>query len=65
MALIQLDFFEETEISVLKARIEAVEKSKEKVRKGLYAENGALKKRVTELEEEVTFIKRMICHGKN
>lgn len=61
MALVQLDFFEDAEISTLKARIEAVEKSKEKVRKGLYAENGVLKKRVTDLEERLAFLERNMC----
>lgn len=62
MAIFQLDFWEETEISALKARIDAVEKSKEKVRKGLYAENAALKKKVSELEERLALLERNICN---
>ena len=61
MALIQLDFFEESDMSALKARIDAVEKSKERVRKGTYGEIGALKKEVAELKEELAFLKKYIC----
>lgn len=64
MALVQLDFWEETEISILKAKVEKVEDSSNKVRKSLFAKNGELTKKINELEERLTLLERNICHGK-
>lgn len=61
--LIQLDFFEATEFSVLKARIEEVRESGTKVRKKLFAENGDLKRRMMELESRMEVIERHLCKG--
>lgn len=63
MALIQLDFFETDATSELKARMEAVELSASKVRKKLFAENGALKKQVYDLSERLEIMERHICKG--
>jgi hypothetical protein len=75
MAVIQLDFWEETEISILKSRMDKCEASGHKVRKGTYAEIGAikkesheeiamLKKQISELKENVDLLIRNICNGK-
>lgn len=64
MALIQLDFFEETDLSALKARMDTVAESANKVRKSLFAKNGELKKKVDELEARLAILERNICHGK-
>jgi hypothetical protein len=65
MALVQIqyDFFEEKpdEFAVYRLQIAAIEESTTKVRKKLFAENGALKKRVTELEERLSLLEHYIC----
>jgi len=74
MVLVQLDFFEQTETSILKARMDKCEASGHKVRKGTYAEIGAikkesreeiaiLKKEIEELKETVNLLVRNICHA--
>jgi dynactin complex subunit len=64
MAIVyQLDFFEESETSILKARMEKCEESASKVRKSLFAKNGELKKKIDELEERLTILERNICHS--
>lgn len=69
-AIVQFDLFEPIpdEIELLrldfKAAIDACINSSHKVRKGIYAENGALKKRVTSLEERLAIIESNICQTK-
>jgi hypothetical protein len=63
MALIQLDFFKETEMSILEARMDKCEKSSNNVRKSLFAKNSELTKKINELEERLSIIERNICHG--
>ncbi len=63
MALIQLDFFKETEISILETRMDKCEKTSNNVRKSLFAKNGELTKRLTELEERLSILERNICYG--
>lgn len=61
---LQLDFFktlEESEIERLVRIVDEVKTSTTKVRKGTYAEIGALKKRVLELEERLEILERNIC----
>lgn len=64
MALIQLDFFEETEISVLKARMDKLEDSATRTRRKQFAEIGALRKEIIELKETVDLLVKNICQGK-
>jgi hypothetical protein len=62
---LQFDFWQsvtETEVERLIRMTEEIKLSTNKVRKGLYAENGALKKRVTELESRLEILERHICH---
>ena len=62
--LIQLDFFEETEISILKAEIVELKKSLDKQRKSQFAKIGECKKEIIELKEDMELLKRNICYSK-
>jgi Tfp pilus assembly protein PilO len=59
--LIQLDFFEETEISILKAEIVELKKSLDRQRKSQFAKIGECKKEIIELKEDMEILKRNIC----
>lgn len=61
--VIQLDFFEETDMSVLKAEFATVKESCNRVRKKQFAEIGELKKIVNDLAARLEIIERNICHG--
>jgi len=63
MALIQLDFFRDSEIVILEARMDKVEESSAKVRRGIFARNGATEKRMKELEARLEILERHICQG--
>ena len=63
---LQFDFWKsesESEIERLVREMAEVKASTTKVRKGLYAENGSLKKRVLDLEERLAIIERNIFNG--
>lgn len=64
MALVQLDFFKESDIVALETRMEKVEDSATRCRKKQFAEIGALKKEVAELKETLSILVRNICNGK-
>lgn len=59
--VIQLDFFEDDCISVLKAEFAEVKESCNRVRKKQFAEIGALKKEIAELKETVNLLVMNIC----
>lgn len=61
--LVQLDFFEETEISILKAEIVELKKSLDRQRKSQFAKIGECKKEIMELKEDMEILKRNICKG--
>lgn len=61
--VIQLDFFEETEISILKAEILELKKALDRQRKSQFAKIGECTKVVMELKEDMEIIKRNICRG--
>lgn len=66
MVQIQLDLFqteEECEMIQLRKSINEIHKTTEKVRKKLFAENGANKKIIEELRERLEIIERNICKG--
>ncbi len=64
MAIVyQLDFFSDSETSRIEAKVDACAVSQDKCRKKQFSEIGTLKKRVLELEEDVTLLKRFICQG--
>lgn len=63
---VQYDLFftkEECERDALDERMEKVEKSADKVRRKLFAENGALKKMVIDLSNRLEIIERNLCQG--
>ena len=64
-AIIQFDLFKPkpTNEEMLKADIEAVRESSDKVRKALFGRNGALQKRMLELETRLEILERNICKG--
>ncbi len=64
MALVQLDFWEQTETSILKTRMDKVEDSATRTRKKQFAEIGTLKKEIAELKETVDLLVKNICHQK-
>ena len=64
MAVVQLDFWEQTETSIIKAEIAAVKESANKCRKKQFAEIGAMKKEIAELKETVDLLVRNICKSK-
>lgn len=64
MALVQLDFLEETEISALKAEFKEVKASCDRVRKKQFADIGALRKEILELRETVDILVRNLCQNK-
>jgi len=61
MAVVQLDFFEQTETSILKAKIEELEDKLDRQRKSQFAKIGAQEKRIVQLEESLTLLIRNIC----
>lgn len=65
MAVVQLDFFEQTETSILKSRIEELEDKLDRQRKSQFAKIGAQEKRIVHLEETVNLLVRNICHANN
>jgi hypothetical protein len=76
MALIQLDFFEQTDISVIKCELTSMKDSQNRCRKKQFADIGTirkdtteqillLKKEIEELKELVNLLVRNICHANN
>lgn len=63
MSLIQLDFFEETEISILKAEIVELKKALDRQRKSQFAKIGENTKEILELKADMELLKRNICKG--
>ena len=64
MSLIQLDFFEQCEISVLKGEIAELKAALDRQRKGQFAKIGANTKEILELKADMEMLKRNICNGK-
>lgn len=63
MPLIQLDFLEETDMSLLKARMLKVEDSANRCRKKQFAEIGEIKKIVNDINDRLLIIEKNICRG--
>jgi len=61
--LYQLDFFEETEISILKAEILELKKALDRQRKSQFAKIGENTKEILELKADMELLKRNICKG--
>jgi hypothetical protein len=61
---IQYDFFkteEESELEALRKRVEEIDASSHKVRKGIYAKHGELYKTIMDIEERLKIIERNLC----
>jgi hypothetical protein len=66
MAIVQLDFFknaEESEMEALRAEFNAVKKSTERVRKGVFVRHNELAKICTDLQSRLDILERNICKG--
>ena len=61
MALLQLDFFEDTDISLMKAEIKKIAASQDRCRKKQFADIGEIKKQVYDLIVRLEIIERNIC----
>ena len=62
----QLDFFltpEESQIEALNKRVDHIGDSTNKVRKSLFAKNGELVKRMTDIESRMQILEKYICQG--
>jgi hypothetical protein len=61
---IQYDFFkteEESELEALRKRVEEIDASSHRVRKGIYARHGELFKIINDLEDRLKIIERNLC----
>lgn len=63
MVIEQLELFPLTQEEINAKRIEEVFERSERVRKGLYAKNGEINKRLSHLEEMLENLTRYICKG--
>ncbi len=61
--MIQLDFFADDDISVLKAEVKRLKESNEKVRKSLFAKHSELAKNYLELLCRMEILEKHICNG--
>lgn len=61
MALVQLDFWEQTETSIMKAEIAELKDKLDRQRKSQFAKIGECKKEIMELKEDMEILKRNIC----
>ncbi len=61
----QLDFFIPTADEINAKRIEEVQESLHKVRKGAYANIGEINKRLMKIEDMLEHMVRAICRGEN
>jgi hypothetical protein len=61
--MIQLDFFEQDETTVLRHRLNDLKDSQDKVRKGLYARNSELQKKYDNLLQRLEVIETHICRA--
>lgn len=61
--MIQLELFEQDEMTVLRHKFNSLKESSEKVRKGLYAKNGELQKKYDDLLLRMEILERHICQN--
>ena len=59
--MIQLDFFEDTEIGELRHRMKSCEDSCNRVRRKLFAEQSELKRIILDMKDRLEVIERGIC----
>lgn len=61
---IQYDFFkteEESELEALRKRVEEIDASSTRVRKGIYAKHGELYKIMMDIDDRLKIIERNLC----
>jgi hypothetical protein len=63
MKLIQLDFFPEDDLVILRRELIKVKESNEKVRRALFARHGELAKSYLDLLQRLTILEKNICKG--
>lgn len=61
--MIQLDLFEQDEISEIRHRVNSIKDSQEKVRKSLFARNGELHKKYDDLLQRMEILEKYLCQG--
>lgn len=59
--MIQLDFFQDDEIVILKYEMKKLKESNDKVRKSLFAKHGELAKNYMDLLQRMEILERHIC----
>jgi hypothetical protein len=62
--LVQLDFFETDETSVIKQEIINAHASIGRIRRALFARNGELSKQVLDLTQRLEIIEQGLCNAK-
>lgn len=62
--MIQLDFFQKDEMTLMIEQIEKLEQSCEKVRKGQFAKLGALQKKLDDQESRLAILEKYICYDR-
>lgn len=61
--MIQLELFEQDEITVIRHKFNSLKESQDKIRKGLYARNGELQKKYDDLLMRMEILERYICQN--
>lgn len=61
--VLQLDLFENCEISIIRDDVKKLKVSQDRVRKGIYAKHGELQKKYDDLLSRVELLERYICRG--
>jgi len=61
--MIQLDFFQDDEMLIMKKQISDLRESNDRVRKSLFAKNGELSKKYMDLLNRLDILDRNICSG--
>lgn len=62
--MIQLDFFPEDDLVLLRRELIKVKESNEKVRRAMFARHGELAKSYLDLLQRLTVLEKNICKGK-
>ncbi len=61
--MIQLDFFQDDEMSLMQHKIDKLEDSNTRMRKALFAKHGELYKNYLDLMQRFEILERAICQG--
>ena len=62
--LVQLDLFEDrSDVEILEERIRLLEKSQDKLRKGLFSRHGELAKKYIEIHDRLNILELNICRN--